>query len=180
VAVFTLATFLTATSIDEMGTSAILAASLLWIGGAVGVVAAIVFGRLGDRRTPTFAIAVAMTSYAISLVLLTLGWSFLWLVVAMVGYGVLNGPVWGLMGALANTRFTSELSVGAVSLGLVAASLVGALGNSVSAFWLESTGSMRGPVAALAAVTTLTAIYLIREARRAVIFQADIADDGPY
>jgi predicted MFS family arabinose efflux permease len=180
VAVFTLATFLTATSIDEMGTSAILAASLLWIGGAVGVVAAIVFGRLGDKRTPTFAIAVAMTSYAVSLVLLTLGWSFLWLVVAMVGYGVLNGPVWGLMGALANTRFTSELSVGAVSLGLVAASLVGALGNSVSAFWLESTGSMRGPVAALAAVTTLTAIYLIREARRAAIFQADVADDGPY
>lgn len=180
VAVFTLATFLTATAIDEMGTSAILAASLLWIGGAVGVVAAIVFGRLGDRRTPTFAIALTMTSYAVALVLLALGWSFPWLVVAMVGYGVLNGPVWGLMGALANSRFTSELSVGAVSLGLVAASVVGAVGNSASALWLESTGSMRGPIAALAAATTLTAIYLVREARRALVLRANLTSDGPY
>jgi predicted MFS family arabinose efflux permease len=180
VAVFALATFLTATALDEMGTSAILAASLLWIGGTVGVLAAIVFGRLGDRRTPILVIALTMTTYATTLVLLTLGWSFPWLVVAMVGYGVLNGPVWGLMGALANARFTSELSVGAVSLGLVAASVMGAVGNSVSAFWLESTGSMRGPVATLAALTTLTAAYLIRETRRAAVLRADLADDGAY
>jgi DHA1 family inner membrane transport protein len=180
VAVFTLATFLTATAIDEMGTSAILAASLLWIGGTVGVVAAIGFGRLGDRSTPTLAIALTMTTYAVTLVLLALGWSFGWLVVAMVGYGVLNGPVWGLMGALANARFTSELSVGAVSLGLVAASVVGAAGNSVSAFWLESTGSMRGPVTTLAVLTTLTAVYLIRETRRAAVLQVGPTDDGAY
>jgi predicted MFS family arabinose efflux permease len=180
VAVFTLATFLTATAIDEMGTSAILAAALLWIGGTVGVVAAVVFGRIGDRTLPTFAIAMTMTTYAVTLLLLALGWSFEWLVVAMVGYGVLNGPVWGLMGALANARFTSELSVGAVSLGLVAASVVGAIGNSVSAFWLEGTGSMRGPVVALALLTTLTAIYLVREARRARVLGTKLTDDGAY
>ncbi|MGB8360984.1 MAG: MFS transporter, partial [Acidimicrobiia bacterium] len=84
VAVFTLATFLTATAIDEMGTSAIAAASLLWIGGVVGIVTALTFGRLGDRRTPTFAIALAMTAYSVALVLLSLGWSYQWLVLAMV------------------------------------------------------------------------------------------------
>lgn len=180
VAVFTLATFLTATALDEMGTSAIAAASLLWIGGGVGVAAALGFGRLGDRTTPTFAIALTMTTYALVLVILTMGWSYGWLIVAMVGYGILNGPVWGLMGALANRRFTSELAVGAVSLGLVAASLVGALGNSGAAFWLESTGSMRGPVAVLAVLTTITAAYLIREARRAPILGAGVGGDGPY
>jgi predicted MFS family arabinose efflux permease len=180
VAVFTLATFLTATALDEMGTSATAAASLLWVGGVVGVVAALAFGRLGDKKTPTFVIAITMAVYAAALVMLSLGWSYGWLIVAMVGYGILNGPVWGLMGALANRRFTSELAVGAVSLGLVAASLVGALGNSGAAFWLESTGSMRGPVAVLAVLTTLTAAYLIREARRAPQLQAGAGDDGPY
>lgn len=180
VAVFTLATFLTATALDEMGTSATAAASLLWVGGVVGVVAALAFGRLGDRKTPTFVIALTMAVYAAALVMLSLGWSYRWLIVAMVGYGILNGPVWGLMGALANRRFTSELAVGAVSLGLVAASLVGALGNSGAAFWLESTGSMRGPVAVLAVLTTLTAAYLIREARRAPVLGAGVGDDGPY
>ena len=60
VAVFTLATFLTATSIDEMGASDTATALLLWIGGSVGVGSALVFGKLGDRRTPTFAIATVM------------------------------------------------------------------------------------------------------------------------
>ena len=119
-------------------------------------------------------------AYAVALVTVTLGWSYPWLVVAMVGYGILNGPVWGLMGALANHRFTSELAVGAVSLGLVAASLVGAVGNSAAAFWLESTGSMRGPVAVLAVLGTITAVYLIREARRAPRLGVVVAEDGPY
>ncbi len=119
---------------------------------------------MGDRRTPTFAIAVAMSSYSVALVSLAMGWSYPWLVVAVVGFGIVNGPVWGLMGAAANRRFTSELAVGAVSLGLVAASLMAALGNSISALWLESTGSMRRPVWVLAALTAITATYLIREA----------------
>jgi predicted MFS family arabinose efflux permease len=180
VSVFTLSTFLTATAIDEMGRSAISAASLLWLGGGIGVVAAVVFGRLGDRKTPTFAIAITMSAYSVALGLLAAGWSFRWLVLAVVGYGILNGPVWGLMGAAANHRFSSELGVGAVSLGLVAASLVGALGNSTSAIWLESTGSMRGPVSVLAGVTALTAVYLIREARRPAILHHPHSDEPRY
>jgi predicted MFS family arabinose efflux permease len=167
-AVFVLSTFLTATAIDEMGTSAGAAAALLWIGGFVGVSAALVFGRLGDRRAPVFAIAVAMTTYSITLILLTIGWSYPWLVVAMVGYGTLNGPVWGLMGAAANRRFSPELGVAAVSLGLVGASLIAAFGNSMSALWLEGTGSMRGPISILGVITALTAVYLIRETLQTV------------
>jgi MFS family permease len=86
--------------------------------------------------------------------------------VAVVGFGILNGPIWGLMGAFANHRLTSELGIVAVSLGLVAASLAGAFGNSISAALLESTGSMRGPVTALAAITAIAAIFLIHRMRR--------------
>ena len=124
------------------------------------------FGKLGDRRTPTFAITVAMGIYATSLIILMAAWSYIVLIVAVVGYGVLNGPVWGLMGAAANRRFGSELAVGAISLGLIAASVFGAIGNSATGIWIENTGSLRGPVAMLAVLTTVLTMYLIRETRR--------------
>jgi len=167
VAVFTLATFLTATSIDEMGASDTATALLLWIGGSVGVGSALVFGKLGDRRTPTFAIATVMATYATTLIVLGVGWSYPVLVVAVVGYGVLNGPVWGLMGAAATRRFSAELAVGAISLGLAAASVLGAIGNSVAGVWIEETGSMRGPVLVLASLTSALTVYLVRETKRA-------------
>jgi len=167
VAVFTLATFLTATSIDEMGATDTATASLLWIAGSVGVGSALFFGRLGDRKTPVSAITTAMGVYAATLLILTAGWSYWYLVIAVIGYGVLNGPVWGLMGAMANRRFSAELSVGAISLGLAAASVVGAIGNSFTGIWIETRGSMRVPVLVLATLTTGLTGYLVKESRNA-------------
>lgn len=166
IAVFTLSTFLTATAIDEMGVGATAAAALLWVGGSVGVVSAFWFGRLGDRRTPLFAITLSMTLYSATLILLTLGWSYQLLLVALVGYGILNGPVWGLMGASANRRFDSEMAVAAVSLGLVSASILGAVANSVTGVWIEASGTMRGAVAIIAALTIGLSAYLVGAVRR--------------
>lgn len=162
VAVFTLATFLTATAIDEMGRSATEAGLLFLVGGLVGASAALAGGRLGDRRAPITAIAIAMTTYTLCLALLGGVWTYPVLVVAVVGYGILNGPVWGLMGAMANRRFGPEMAVGAVALGLVSASLVGALGNSIAGFWIERFGSMREPVFGLALLAGLCSWYLFR------------------
>jgi MFS family permease len=166
VAVFTLATFLTATSIDEMAASDTQTALLLWIAGSVGVISALVLGRLGDKRTPILAIAIAMASYATTLVILAAGWSYPVLVLSVVGYGILNGPVWGLMGATASRRFNAEMAVGTIALGLAGASVVGAIGNSLAGWWIETTGSMRGPVLILAFLTSALTIYLMAEARR--------------
>ena len=166
VAVFTLTTFLTATAIDEMGVSDVSAAALLWIAGTVGVASALTFGRMADRRTPTAAVTIVVVAYALALLLLSLVWSYGALVVAVIGYGMLNGPVWGLVASMANRRFSAELAVGAVSAGLVAASLLGALGNSLTGLWIESSGSMRGPVFGLATLMILLGGYLIVETRR--------------
>ena len=166
VAVFTLTTFLTATAIDEMGVSDVSAAALLWIAGTVGVASALTFGRMADRRTPTAAVTIVVVAYASALLLLSLVWSYGVLVVAVIGYGMLNGPVWGLVASMANRRFSAELAVGAVSAGLVAASLLGALGNSLTGLWIESSGSMRGPVFGLATLMILLGGYLIVETRR--------------
>ena len=166
VAVFTLTTFLTATAIDEMGVSDVSAAALLWIAGTVGVASALTFGRMADRRTPTAAVTIVVVAYASALLLLSLVWSYGALVAAVIGYGMLNGPVWGLVASMANRRFSAELAVGAVSAGLVAASLLGALGNSLTGLWIESSGSMRGPVFGLATLMILLGGYLIVETRR--------------
>ena len=167
VAVFTLATFLTATAIDEMGVSDVSAAALLWIAGTVGVISALAFGRMADRRTPTAAMTVVVVAYASALLFLSLVWSYGALVVAVIRFGMLNGPVWGLMASMANRRFSAEVAVGAVSAGLVAASLLGALGNSLTGLWIESSGLMRGPTFGLATLTILLGGYLIVESRRA-------------
>ena len=166
VAVFTLTTFLTATAIDEMGVSDVSAAALLWIAGTVGVASALTFGPMADRRTPTAALTIVVVAYALALLLLSLVWSYGALVAAVIGYGMLNGPVWGLVASMANRRFSAELAVGAVSAGLVAASLLGALGNSLTGLWIESSGSMRGPVFGLATLMIVLGGYLIVETRR--------------
>ena len=160
VVVFTLATFLTATALDEMGTTDTLAALLVLIGGSVGLVASIAMGRLGDRRTPTASIAISLTVYAGALSVLVVAWTYAGLLVAVIGYGILNGPVWGLMGAQANRMFTAEIAVGAVSLGLVASSVVGAMGNVAAGAVIDSTGTFRAPVALLAVLAGANAVYL--------------------
>ena len=166
VALFTLATFLTATAIDEMGASDTATALLLGIAGLVGVGSAFGFGRFGDRRTPILAITAATGVYAATLTVLAGGWSYPVLVAAVIGLGIMHGPVWGLMSAIATRRFSAELAITAISLGLIAASILGAIGNSITGVWIENTGSMRGPVVILAVITIALTCYLIRETRR--------------
>jgi predicted MFS family arabinose efflux permease len=160
VSAFTFVTFLTATAVDEMGTAVVGAAALLWITGVVGVAAAPLFGRLGDRASPTFAIAVVVTAYGASLVLLSFMWTYQGLVIAAIGLGILNSPVWGLMAAVANRSFEPGMAVRAVSLGLIAASGLGAIGNAVTGVWIDQTGSLRVPIIVLAVIMSGLAIWL--------------------
>jgi MFS family permease len=132
----------------------------LWITGVVGVAAAPLFGRLGDRASPTFAIAVVVTAYGASLVLLSFMWTYQGLVIAAIGLGILNSPVWGLMAAVANRSFEPGMAVRAVSLGLIAASGLGAIGNAVTGVWIDQTGSLRVPIIVLAVIMSGLAIWL--------------------
>ena len=166
VAGFTFLAFLTATAIDEMGVSAVAAAALFWIAGIVGTVAAPFFGRLGDRATPLFAIAAVVATYAVSLDLLAAFWIYPSLVIGAIGLGVLNYPVWGLMAALANRSFQADIAVRAVSLGLVAAAVLGALGNALTGIWIDAYGSMRAPVIMLGLAMSATAVWLAALHRR--------------
>ena len=97
--------------------------------------------------------------YWASLMVLMVSWSYAGLLIAAVGYAFMNYPIWGLVGALANQRFTPGLAVRSVSLGLVLASLGAAVGNAIAGHRIESTGSFRGPVVAMAAIAAALVVW---------------------
>lgn len=146
---FTFNAFLTATAIDELEVSDLTAAALWWIIGAGGLLAAPIFGRFGQRLSPVRALAVAGSAFAIGLGLFVSWWSYPGLVVAAVGYTVMNAPLWGLVGSVANERFTPSDAVLVVSAGLIGASLSGAVANAVAGAAIETTGTFRSTLLVL-------------------------------
>lgn len=156
---FTFNAFLTATAIDELEVSDLTAAALWWVIGAGGLLAAPVFGRFGQRLSPVRALAVAGSAFAFGLGVLVGWWSYAGLVVAAIGYTVMNAPLWGLVGSVANERFTPADAVLVVSTGLIGASLSGALGNAVAGAVIENTGSFRSTLSVLTGMMVLAAAW---------------------
>lgn len=151
--------FLTATAIDEMHVSALGAAAVWWLIGIVGMAAGPVFGRYANRASALTALTAGAIAYGAGLAVLTLMWNYLGLLIAAVGYSVMNYPIWGLAGAIANDRFDSGLAVRSISLGLIIASLSGAAGNAAAGAWIDATSSFRVPVAAMAALATILSAW---------------------
>lgn len=141
--------FLTATAIDEMHVSALAAGAIWWLIGVIGIVAGLILGRHADRTSPLRSLAVGAAAYVGGLIVLVSVWNYTGLLIAAVGYAFMNYPIWGLAGAAANRQFEPAVAVRAISLGLVGASLGGAIGNAVAGAWIDATSSFRGPVLAM-------------------------------
>ena len=154
--------FLTATAIDELGLSALRAGTIWWLIGVLGLLAGPILGRYSDRTSPLRSLLVGAAMYAAGLVVLIGSWNYAGLLIAAVGYAFMNYPIWGLVGAIASDHFESGVAVRSISLGLVLASLGGAVGNFVVGRWIEATGSFRGPVVALTVMAgALAAWYVV-------------------
>lgn len=162
---FPFSVFLTATAIDELQAGSFSAGLIWWLIGILGAITAPVLGRYSDRTSPLRALTVLVVSYLTGLVVLLLAWGYVGLLIASVGFALLNYPVWGVVGALANDHFDSALAVRAISLGLIGASLSGALGNAVAGAWIDSSGSFRGPVGVMALIMAATVAWYWRLAR---------------
>ena len=165
VGTYTFNTFLTTTAIEEMGSSATATGALLWVMGAVGVVASLMLGRLGDRRSPTLIVGWMFLICTFGIGVAVVFWSYIALTVAVVGVAILNYPVWGLVAAVATNRFDPPGAVAAVSMGLVGASSLSAAANIAAGQWVDAVGDMRIPYAALALLTLLVGIWLMRNYR---------------
>jgi len=164
VGTYTFNTFLTTTAIEKMGASAT-AGALLWTMGAIGVVASLVLGGLGDRRSPTLIVAWMFLICGAGIGLASGLWTYQALFIGVVGVAILNYPVWGLVAAVATNRFEAPDALTAVSMGLVGASSLSAVANVAAGQWVDTVGDMRIPYAALAVLTSLAGIWLMRNYR---------------
>lgn len=165
---YTYITFLTTTAIVEMDSGADAAGGLLWLMGAVGVVASLSVGRLGDRVSPVLAVSTIFLTCAAGLGFLSVFWGYPGLVVASFGMAVLNYPIWGLVATIAMRRFDPRVAVRAVSLGLVGAASLASIASVVTGQWLDQVGSMRLPVLVVTAMTLGIGLWLARLYRRRI------------
>lgn len=166
VGAYTFTTFLTATSIESIGSSPTGAGALLWVMGGVGVIASLVLGGLGDRRPPSRIVAWMFVACAAGLFVVASAWSYPGLMVGAVGVAVLNYPVWGLVAAIASNRYRAREAVAAVSMGLVAAASLSALANVVAGLWIDAVGNIRLPIAFLATLTAIVGFWLLYSYRQ--------------
>lgn len=165
---YTFTTFLTATAIENMGVGPTAAGALLWMMGGLGIVASLSLGRAGDSRAPILVVAGMFLACASGLGVVTASWSYPALVLAALGVAFLNYPVWGLVATIATNRFDAPAALRAVSMGLVGAAVLSATANVVAARWFDSVGSMRAPLAILALLAALVAVWLVRTHRQHV------------
>ena len=160
---FTFVSYMSATAVDEFGVSPAGAAALWWIASSVGLTAAVVMGAWSDRVTPVLVIGVISLVYATGLLVLVFTWSYTGLMVAALGFGFINYPIWGLLGHLAGQGMEPRLAVRAFSGGLTAAAWCATSGIAVAGWWIDRTGSFRVPAIALAVLSCLVTGWLATE-----------------
>ncbi len=157
---FPFSSFLTATAVDEMGVSALGAAALWWIVGVVGMAGGPLVGGYADRRSPPRALLAVAVAYMVGLLVLAVLWSYPGLAVAVVGFALLNYPIWGLLGSAIGDEIDSRLAVRAISLGLAGAAVTGAFGNALAGAWLEATLSFRVPIVVILVIVVGLTLWL--------------------
>ena len=160
---FTFVSYMSATAVDEFGVSPVAVAGLWWIASSVGLTAAVVMGAWSDRVSPVLVIGVISLVYFSGLVVLVLTWSYSGLMVAAVGFGFFNYPIWGLLGHLAGQGMDPRLAVRAFAGGLTAAAWCATSGIALAGWWIDRTGSFRIPVIALAALSGLVTAWIATE-----------------
>lgn len=160
---FTFVSYMSATAVDEFGVSPVAVAGLWWIASSVGLMAAVVMGAWSDRVSPVLVIGVISFVYFSGLVVLVLTWSYSGLMLAALGFGFFNYPIWGLLGHLAGQGMEPRLAVRAFSGGLTAAAWCATSGIALAGWWIDRTGSFRIPVIALAALSGLVTAWIATE-----------------
>ena len=143
---FPIVAFLSVVATDELGVDAVRSAALWWLTGTAGIVVSPLFGRLGQRTSPLFAMIVGALIFLSGLVVLAAAWNYLALAFLAVALPAFYYPMWGLAGSMANRVFETNTAVRSVALGLIGAAVGGAIGNSLAGAWFDASGTFRGPI----------------------------------
>ena len=157
---FTFASYLSEVALDELHVSSLAAAVPWWLGSMVGISSALPAGLLIDRGRPMLAISITALIYTLTLTILAVTWSYPALLMATFGYAIFNFPLWGVLGWIAHRSMRPELAVRAVSGGLAMAAWAAMAGVALSGWWIDRTGTFKGPVIMLAVIMAAATIWL--------------------
>ena len=157
---FTFGGYISEVALDELSVSPLAAAIPWWLASAVGVSAAFLAGFRSDRGSPVGVMSITSLTYAVSLTVLALTWSYPALLIATFGFAVFNFPIWGLFGLVAHRGLPPELAVRSVSAGLALGACSAMCGVTAAGWWIDRTGSFRGPAILLAVMIATVALWL--------------------
>ena len=157
---FTFGGYISEVALDELSVSPLAAAVPWWMASAVGVSAAFLAGLRSDRGSPVGVMSLTSLTYAAGLTVLALTWSYPALLIATFGFAVFNFPIWGLFGLVAHRGLPAELAVRSVSGGLALGACSAMCGVTAAGWWIDRTGSFRGPAVLLAVMIATIAIWL--------------------
>ena len=157
---FTFGGYISEVALDELSVSPLAAAIPWWLASAVGVSAAFLAGLKSDRGSPVGVMSITSLTYAASLTVLALTWSYPALLIATFGFAVFNFPIWGLFGLVAHRSLPPELAVRSVSGGLALGACSAMCGVTAAGWWIDRTGSFRGPAILLAVMIATVAVWL--------------------
>ena len=157
---FTFGGYISEVALDELAVSPLAAAVPWWMASAVGVSAAFLAGLRSDRGSPVGVMSITSLTYAAALTVLVVTWSYPALLIATFGFAVFNFPIWGLFGLLAHRSLPADLAVRSVSGGLALGACSAMCGVTAAGWWIDRTGSFRGPAVLLAVMIATVAIWL--------------------
>lgn len=162
---FTFGGYISEIALDELSVSSLAAAIPWWLASAVGVSAAFLAGLRSDRGSPIAVMSITSLTYATALTVLVVTWSYPALLVATFGFAVFNFPIWGLFGLVAHRGLPPELAVRSVSGGLALGACSAMCGVTAAGWWIDRTGSFRGPAILLAVMIATVALWLASKYR---------------
>ncbi len=157
---FTFGGYISEIALDELSVSSVAAAVPWWLASTVGVSAAFLAGLKSDRGSPVGVMSVTSLTYASALTVLALTWSYPALLIATFGFAVFNFPIWGLFGLVAHRGLPPDLAVRSVSGGLALGACSAMCGVTAAGWWIDRTGSFRGPAILLAVMIATVALGL--------------------
>lgn len=152
------------TYLDELGLPATLGGYTWAMVGGVGMVAGFITGKLADRRGHGTALLVIFSGFALGLLAFAYA-PGTWALLAGFGYGLMYFPMWGIVAGWVNQHYCSTATMQISGICMVAFGLGGTLGNLMTGYIGEATGSLQGAFYVLAGASLLLvglAIVILR------------------
>jgi MFS family permease len=146
--------------------------------GGTGMVAGFITGKLADRRGHGTALMVIFSGFALGLLAFVFD-PGKYALVAGFGYGLMYFPMWGIVAGWVNQHYSSTATMQISGICMVTFGLGGTLGNLLTGYIRETTGSLQSVFLVLTGASLLLvalAIVILRSNRKALAANPATAD----